>query len=259
MEKMEKQSTRHIALIVCCALGCAADERSPTQVTAASGTPRGEDVVERFELILGDDPDPSVLADAETLIAAWTLPEGFGEDDDAERVVIEYMGVGVLAPMPEQIEQPGPESPLSDEELDALPAEDPNFSSFVGINPATRNQFRVTMPRQVIEALEPNVEAPKPAVDAGPGDGNPGDGDPGESDPGAAHPGDNDAPSPLESHGPRLAGEPTLDGSAAEPNLVAEADPLHGWSANIDNRQRIYGLNAGVAGVQRWQGAWIAT
>lgn len=195
-----------LAVSTCISLaGCTSDLHSNDESDTSRAPRDGLDNSDKYELILGDDPDSSVFEDANRLMSSFPVVEGFESD---EKIVIEYLGLGAVAPAPAQIEAPAV-APLSDAELDALGGNDPNYTSFVGINLATRNQFLITAPRGLITGLAPPTEAGEPDINAGPGD---------FDDPEAA---------------------------------VQEM--LRGWSANQDNRQRVYGVNSGVGGVQRWQ------
>lgn len=121
---------------------------------------------EKFELLLGDNPDASVIADATRLMASVPAPPGV----DAEgKIVIEYLGLGQLQETPGEVRAPEVE-PLSEAELQGLESQDPDFTSFIGINLATRNQFKVTMPRELITGLAPPTLDDAPDIQAGPGD-----------------------------------------------------------------------------------------
>jgi len=189
-----------------------------------------DDPSARFEFILGDHPNASVIADAIALTS--TVPPFEGATTD-QKIVIEYLGPGKFGPLPDEVD--APEVPLlSEEELSELEAEEMTYASMVGINAATKNQFRLSIPRRLITGLAPFDEPGR--GDAGPGD---------------------DLPNTEAIRSPLDVGMSSVAAGSHHPSpddiSGVEPDPIYGWSDNVDDRQRIYGLNANVAGVNRWQ------
>jgi V8-like Glu-specific endopeptidase len=166
-------------------------------------------------LELGDNPDPSVLADARELTSIFNggggaqdqemldgdiRPPGGGAEGPAQdEVVVEYLGQASFEALGDGVQELPSEgySELEDQE-------DAEFGSLVGVNYATGNMFKITFPPEVLAALAPPIyDGYSGDADAGPGDG-------------------------------------------------SEFAGFRGWSDNFDDRQRMYNLNAGVAGVARW-------
>ncbi|MFO7564488.1 MAG: trypsin-like serine protease [Enhygromyxa sp.] len=172
----------------------------------------------RFEL--GDNPDPSVLADARELTSIFKGEVG-SEDEAAlgdgirppgggaaapseDELVVEYLGQAKFEELGDASQEAPTANEIDSEHADQADAE---FGTLVGVNYATGNMFKITFPPDVLAALASQSDHEHTGdADAGPGDG----------------------------------------------SEIAEDTEFRGWSNNFDQRQRIYGVNAGVAGVSRW-------